>query len=237
MAFIAAGAAIVSAGIGASGASKDRKSIEAANETAQRQRAESMEFINSSIKQNRGDLFKLFPSAQESLQTGMQASMDIFNQAFPEQLRTFQQGNMGAQNQIIAGHNPQMAAILGQPINYNPQATQIQAPQLQGRLPEFGSISDLGLDERSPMEAGGGAGSAMMSGQLIPHKGHYHPPGSNEKIMPGGVAAWMAKNNPQPQQQGMNQQQGGVQQQLAGIDPALAQQLIAEYQASQQGGL
>jgi hypothetical protein len=173
-------AAVVMGGLGFAAARQDRKSVEKANESAERQRAESIAFIDKSIKQARGDLFKLFPSAQKSMATGFQGSLDVFNQAFPQQLQAFQGGNVAAQNQLIAGLQPQRAAILGQDINFNPQATQLQTPVLQGNLPQFGSIDELELQASSPAT--------------------------------------------------------GVAQQLQGIDPQLAQQLIAEYQASQ-GGL
>ena len=185
-------ATVVAGGLGLAASRQDRKSVEKANESAERQRAESIAFIDKSIKQARGDLFKLFPSAQKSMTTGFQGSLDVLNQAFPQQLQAFQGGNVAAQNQLIAGLQPQRAAVLGQDINFNPQATQLQTPALQGTLPEFGSIDELGLQASSPAAAGAGL---------------------QANVNPAGVA-----------------------QQLQGIDPQLAQQLIAEYQATQ-GGL
>lgn len=173
-ALIAGGTAIL--GIAASRA--DRKSAERSVESQERQRAEAQAFIEKSIKQARGDLFKLFPSAQKSLQTGIQAGLDIFKQSIPQQFQSFQQGNIAAQRQLIGGLQPQQAAILGQPINFDPQVTQLQLPQTGGipDVPDFGSISDLGL------------------------QGNTQP-------------------NP-----------------LQTLDPALIQELIAEFQASQGGG-
>ena len=185
-------ATVVAGGLGLAASRQDRKSVEKANESAERQRAESITFIDKSIKQARGDLFKLFPSAQKSMTTGFQGRLDVLNQAFPQQLQAFQGGNVAAQNQLIAGLQPQRAAVLGQDINFNPQATQLQTPALQGTLPEFGSIDELGLQASSPAAAGAGL---------------------QANVNPAGVA-----------------------QQLQGIDPQLAQQLIAEYQATQ-GGL
>lgn len=218
-------AAVVAGGLGYAAAGQDRKSVEKSTESAERQRAESIAFIDKSIKQARGDLFKLFPSTQRSMTTGFQGGLDVFNQAFPQQLQAFQGGNVAAQNQLIAGLQPQRAAILGQDINFNPQATQLQTPVLQGTLPEFGSIDELGLQASSPAAAaaaaaGPGAGlqANVTSGALVPHKDHFHTP-DGRKV---SASELMTFSNP-----------AGAAQQLQGIDPQLAQQLIAEYQASQ----
>jgi hypothetical protein len=224
---ITGGAALL--GFGA--AKSDRDAAERSAETAQRQRQESQDFIEKTIKQARGDLFKLFPSAQESLQTGIQAGLDVFNQAIPAQLQAFQGGNVGAQNQLIQGLSQQQNAILGQPIDFNPQALELGLPNIQGNVPDFGSISDLGLQAQGPLEAGGGA--AVTSGALIPHKDHFHTP-DGAKVGAGAAAQTFA---PQPTQPAAGLDQTQIQQGLQGIDPVLAQQLIAEFQASQQGAV
>ena len=163
--------------LGVSAARSDRKSIERSVESQERQRTESIAFIEKSIKQARGDLFKLFPSAQESLTTGIQAGLDVFKQSIPQQFQSFQQGNVAAQNQLIGGLAPQRAAILGQDVPFNPQATQLQIPVPSGipNAPQFPSINELGL------------------------QGETQP-----------------QSNP-----------------LQNLDPALVQELIAEFQASQ----
>tara|TARA_R110002124_G_scaffold79833_5_gene211885 strand:+ start:850 stop:1539 length:690 start_codon:yes stop_codon:yes gene_type:complete len=228
MAFILTAAPYLVAAGGIWSANQDRKSMENANETAQRQRAESISFLDKAIKQGRGDLFKLFPSAQKTLQAGMQGSMDVFNQAFPQQLQAFQAGNIGAQKQIIAGMQPRMNALMGQPMNYNPQITEIQQPTLQGQLPQLNSMNDLGLKAGSVLGSVPGAGwpnEAINSGALLPHKDHFHPPGSNVRVSAGQAGSYSAPG----------QQQQSVEQQLMNIPPEFAQQLIAEYQATQGG--
>lgn len=136
---IGAGATILgSAAIGAvsSGlaARADTKSAKRSVQSAERQRDESQAFIEKNIKQARGDLFKLYPQAQESRRLGVQAGMDLLGQAIPQQLKAFQGGNVAAQNMLIQGLPQQQNAILGRGVSFNPQAVQlgggINMPQL-----------------------------------------------------------------------------------------------------------
>jgi len=140
------------AGLGVAAARQDRKSAEKSVESAERQRDESQAFIEKSIKQARGDLFKLFPSAQESAATGLQAGLDVFGQTVPQQLQAFQGGNVAAQQQLIQGLQPQRAAILGQEVNFDPQATQLGLPEFDFNTPQFGSIGELGLQGGAPQD-------------------------------------------------------------------------------------
>ena len=85
--------------------------------------------IAASTAKARGDLFKLFPAAQQNTQQGYQGALDVFSQALPQQANTFQAGNVAAQNQLLTGMPQFQNAILGAPVDYSKfQATQLEQP-------------------------------------------------------------------------------------------------------------
>jgi len=94
-----------------------------------------------STEQAREDLFKLFPAAQENAAAGFQGALDIFGQSLPAQSQVFQQGNVAAQQQLLAGLPQFQNAILGGNVDFNQlQPTQLQQPDLsffQRQLPQF----------------------------------------------------------------------------------------------------
>lgn len=121
-----------------------RKSIKSMED----QKAASQAFIERNTKQARGDIFKLFDSAQDSRQQGLQAGFDLFRQSVPVQLNTFRQGNMAAQAQLARGLPQMNNAILGAPIDYS----QFQPTMITGlsgltmpEAPNFGTTNELGL--------------------------------------------------------------------------------------------
>ncbi len=131
------------AGAAASGGAAllDNKNQKKAIASAEAQKAASQAFIEKQMNQARGDLFKLYPSIQDSNQKGLQAGLDIYRQTVPYQLQAFQQGNVGAQNQILRGLPQAQNAILGRPIDMSglqamaiqqPNIPMPQAPQFQG---------------------------------------------------------------------------------------------------------
>ena len=108
----AVGAAV--GGIAAGSAAKaDRNSQKKALELAQRQREQSLKFIQDQMAQSRSDLFSLFPQAQQSRNAGMLAGLNLYGQAFPEQVNTFQTGNYMGQQALLAGLPQMNNAILG----------------------------------------------------------------------------------------------------------------------------
>jgi len=82
----------------------------------------------------------LFPAAQQNAQQGFQGALDVFGQSIPAQTGVFQQGNVAAQNQILAGLPQMQNAILGGQVDYSAlQPTQLQMPDLsflQQQLPQ-----------------------------------------------------------------------------------------------------
>lgn len=98
-------------------------------------------FTREGVEQARQDLFKLFPAAQQNLQQGFQGALDIFGQSLPAQTNVFQQGNVAAQQQLLAGLPQFQNAILGNQVDFSAlQSTQLQMPDLgffQQQLPQF----------------------------------------------------------------------------------------------------
>jgi len=110
-----------------------QKKADAANEAAQ--------IIREQTEKAREDIFKLFPAAQQDLRGGFQGALDIFGQSLPAQTNVFQQGNVAAQQQLLAGLPQFQNAIFGNQVDFGAlQPTQIQTPDLgffQQQLPQF----------------------------------------------------------------------------------------------------
>lgn len=121
MSFWNAGAAVVSAGIGAASAKSDR---DAAEDLANRSRSD----ITAGTEQARQDINLLFPEAQQARLGGFQAAQDIFGSAVPQQAQQFQQGNLQAQQTTGLGAQQMQNALLGLPVDYGFMQPQQTAP-------------------------------------------------------------------------------------------------------------
>ena len=102
--------------------------------------ARAQQFIEEqSAKAERANL-RLFDAGQENLLTGNQAALDIYNQTIPEQFNAFQQGNVGAQQQLVAGLPQMQNALMGLPVDYSvlqPQQIQTNMGFIPQQLPQF----------------------------------------------------------------------------------------------------
>jgi hypothetical protein len=129
-----AGAAVVGAYATNKATNKSISAQQNAAETASSQ-------TTASAKEAKGDLFKLFPAAQQNSQQGFQGALDVFGQSLPAQTQAFQQGNVGAQQQLINALPQMQNAILGNQVDLSGfQPTQIETPNLgffQQQLPDF----------------------------------------------------------------------------------------------------
>ncbi len=138
-----AGAAVVGA---AASSNASKRAAASGADTANAQ----MGATDAAIQRARGDLFKLFPSAEDNAQKGYQGALDVFGQFMPQQADTFQQGNVAAQNQILAGMPQAHNALMGGAIDYSQfQPTQIDYDPsvFQQQLPDYQSTGDaLGFD-------------------------------------------------------------------------------------------
>lgn len=154
-------AMLIAAGAGTAGtiyaANKDQKIQESNIASAERQKQQSLEFIEKSIERARGDLFKLFPAAQESRQKSMQFGLDLMQQTIPAQLDLYRQGNMNAQQAIADGYAPRISALTG-----GLQAP--YSPQVRGTTMPTINMPDLPTPTRFPVgdQAGSPAGLPMV---------------------------------------------------------------------------
>lgn len=115
------------------------KAQTAANQATQR-------FIEQQGRQARGDVLALQPGVEQNRMLGTQAALDVLGQTIPQQFSTFQQGNVGAQQQLLAGLPQFQNAILGLPTDFSqfqPQAIQFDPSFAQQQVPQFVSSADL----------------------------------------------------------------------------------------------
>lgn len=154
---LGAGATLLAGGM-------DSRSAKKSIESAEEQKALSQEFIKQQMDQARGDLFKLFPSAQDSQQKGLQAQLGVIKQGFPMQVNAFREGNIMAQQQLINALPQIQNAILGRPMNLGG----LQAQRVNGgvdtaqmpQAPQFQQIQGLGL--QMPGMPGGPNGAGIQ---------------------------------------------------------------------------
>lgn len=107
-------------------------------QTQANQRA--VELIAENTEQARGDVLGLFPAGDTNRNLGFQAALDVLGQSIPQQFSAFQQGNLGAQQTLLAGQPQFQNAILGLPADlsgFQPQAIQFDTSFAQQQLPEF----------------------------------------------------------------------------------------------------
>ena len=124
----------------------DNKNQKKAVKSAERQRAESQAFIEKQINNARSDIFKLYPSAQDSRKQGLQAGLDLYGQAYPQMQQLPTAGNVGAQNALIQGLPQANNAITGNPVDLSGmQAVQLPTQGLTPTPMSFQGISGLGL--------------------------------------------------------------------------------------------
>lgn len=111
-----------------------------AQELQRQANLEAQRAINVSTQQARADVLGLFPEASQARNLGFQAALDVLGQSIPAQLQAFQQGNVGAQQNILAGLPQFRSAILGgqfDPSAFQPTTLGFDAGFAQQTLPTF----------------------------------------------------------------------------------------------------
>ena len=151
----------IAAGAGLLGGIADDRNARKSAQQLEEQRNRAQEYIQRAVGQGRGDLFRNFRQGQQQTRGGLEAGIDLYNQSVPQQLQTFQSGNIGAQNQLINGLASQNAAILGYPTNYNPQASQVPMPQVSYQPQPFLPFDDLTYYQAFPQNQEGLAGGVQ----------------------------------------------------------------------------
>tara|TARA_R110000851_G_scaffold116818_1_gene243242 strand:+ start:445 stop:1035 length:591 start_codon:yes stop_codon:yes gene_type:complete len=122
------------------------KSIRASEQAGDR----ASQQLQEATGQARQDLFQLFPASQQNMQQGFQGALNVFNQALPQQAQTFQNGNVAAQNQLLAGMPQFQNAILGGPVdNSQFQATRLQQPNFNFANQQLQSFDPFAVPQQS----------------------------------------------------------------------------------------
>jgi hypothetical protein len=179
-----AGAAVVGA-VASNKASK--KQAEATGKASDA----SIAATERAVKQARGDLERLFPQAQQSLLQGYQGAADIFGQSLPAQTQAFQQGNLAAQQHILAGMPQMQNAILGGPVDYSAfQATAINPGDLsffQQQLPQQQTIGETpNQQQAAPTNPnygfGGSFGTRFDFSNTLGGVSNYIPSGPGQRL-------------------------------------------------------
>lgn len=101
--------------------------------------------------QARQDINRLYPAAQENLLAGFQGALDVFGQSLPAQTQAFQQGNVNAQQSLLAGLPMMQNAILGGQIDYSqlqPRQVNVNTDFFSQQLPQFTS----GFEAQQPAQ-------------------------------------------------------------------------------------
>jgi hypothetical protein len=102
--------------------------------------------IQKRAKEAREDVLALGELTQAGQRAGFQSVLDILGQAAPQQFGAFQQGNVGAQQALLAGLPQIQNALLGQPVNLaalQPQTIGFSTDFAQQQLPAFGGVTSV----------------------------------------------------------------------------------------------
>ena len=95
----------------------------------------------SAATQAREDINRIFPQAQATANLGNQAALDVFGSSVPAQMRAFQQGNVSAQQAVLAGLPQIQNAILGGNVDLSGlqpfRANIPDSSMFQQRIPNF----------------------------------------------------------------------------------------------------
>lgn len=101
----------------------------------------TLELIERQTQRASRDVSKLFGSAEQNLLAGQQGAADVMGQMAPQQISALQQGNLNAQNQLLAGLPQMQNALLGLPTDLSalqPSTVNVDTSFLQNtRLPQF----------------------------------------------------------------------------------------------------
>lgn len=115
-----------------------------AQKAQQQANARSQEYIERMMNLGRGDANALYSQGDFARNQGINAAMALMGQSMPAQLGMFQDGNVSAQMQLLAGLPQYQNAILGMPVDNSAlQPTRLAMPDAsayQQRLPDFGNM-------------------------------------------------------------------------------------------------
>lgn len=140
----AIGAAVIGAGASIYGANADKKQSKEAFKAQQSQNASNAEFLSGKVDLASRQSEALFGAAGKNRIRGAREALKIFGETMPQQISTFQQGNVGAQEQLLAGLPQVQNALLGLPVDLSvlqPRQISVDTGFTQRALPGFTSAS------------------------------------------------------------------------------------------------
>ena len=107
-------------------------------QTAANERAQA--FIESQAQQAQQTGEALFSGAEGNILAGNEAAYALLRQLAPQRINACQQGNIGAQQQLISGLPQVQAALMGRPIDYSalqPYQQQVNMTPFGTQMPQF----------------------------------------------------------------------------------------------------
>lgn len=119
-----------------SGSAAQERATKAQSRQNEQERALKQKFAEEA----RADVKALFPVADLNRNLGFQSALDVFGQSVPQQFSAFQEGNVGAQQALLAGLPQIQNAILGLPMDlsgFQPQSVGFNTDFAQQQLPDF----------------------------------------------------------------------------------------------------
>lgn len=143
-----------------------------------------IEATERAAKQARQDLFNIFPQSRQDIQQGFQGALDVFGQSLPAQTQAFQQGNVGAQQTLLAGLPQIQNALLGGAIDFSqlqPQRLDIDTSFFQQQLPQ----------QVSPQNT---TGTNIPQSAVALSGGSYWPNDTTNNYLAGYAPAMMKRN-------------------------------------------
>lgn len=126
---------------------------DSAQKNQMRQNKEVSKYVREQTAGATEDVRALSGAGEFNRNLGLSSAMDVMGQYMPQQMDTFQQGNIGAQQQLLAGLSQQQNSLLGAPtnfqslqptrINYDPSFTQQQLPDFRTQQPTLDNPKQL----------------------------------------------------------------------------------------------
>ena len=181
-------AAVVTAGVAVKSSIDAKKAQKDALKQQKAQNASNQEFIEDATAQARADALPLFDEASRTRLLTGQSISNIFSQALPAQADIFTQGNVAAQQALLAGLPQQQAAILGQQLDPNFLQAQQFTPDfsfLEQGQQFFGGGPQAAPGPIPP----GGAGPGGIGAGGVVGGGPIFPPGTITDTPTGAVGA------------------------------------------------
>lgn len=112
-------AAVGSIAGGLWGANEDRKANKDAIKAQEQQNEANQKFLRQQAQVARHDMIPLFDAAHQNRIAGADAAMNALRMGMWNQIPAFQQGNVGAQQTLLAGLPQIQNAILGNPVDFS----------------------------------------------------------------------------------------------------------------------